>query len=178
MKTLAAFSLLACSLLLSLPSGTGCFGDEPLPPPKEMTFWSPSRSVCAVSDPATQLTTIYRVESGTGKRLKLWQMHGWQRSAFVADDGRHLVIGYAGLNLLTLNHLKNQPMAYFVREGEVIGIAALNQLVPDQSKLPRTASHYMWGHCQGFDDAGHFVIQTFDERRHSFDVTTGQPIHK
>jgi hypothetical protein len=80
------------------------------------------------------------------------------------------------LNLLTLNHLKNQPMAYFVREGEVIGIAALDQLVPDQSKLPRTASHFMWGGYVGFDEAGHFVLETFDKRRHKFDVTSGQKV--
>lgn len=176
MKIPAALSLVAFTLLFGCLPVAACLADEPLPPPKEMTFWSPNRSVCAVSDPASQLTTVFRIEPGSDKRIKLWQMHGWQRSAFVADDGRHLVIGYAGLNLLTLKHLKNQPMAYFVREGEVIGVAALDQLVPDQSKLARTASHFMWGGCGGFDKSGHFVIETFDKRRHTFDVTTGQEL--
>jgi hypothetical protein len=173
----AAFVLLPFLLgSLSLEPARYGRADEPLPPPKEMTFWSPNRSVCAVSDPATQLTTVYRVESNSGNRLKLWQMYGWQRSAFVADDGRHLVIGYPGLNLLTLKHLPDQPMAYFVREGEVIGVAALSQLVRDQSKLPRTASHFMWGGCHGFDTEGYFVIETFDKRKHTFDVTTGKEL--
>lgn len=150
--------------------------DEPLPHPTEMTFWSPSRSVCAVSDPDTQLTTIYRVENPSGKRIKLWQMYGWQRSVFVADDGRHVVLGYAGLNLLTLKHRPDQPMAYFVREGEVIGVAALNQLIRDLTKLPRTASHFRWGSCAGIDESGYFVIQTFDEQIHRFDMTKAEAI--
>lgn len=150
--------------------------DAPLPKPREVTFWSPDRSVCAVSNPERQLTTVFRVHPQTGHKTKLWQMYGWLRSAFVANDGRHLVIGYPGLNLLTTKYVPDQPMAYFVREGEVFHVIALNNIIRNPEKMPRTASHYAWGHCSGIDQEGHFVIETFDNLRHVFDLQTGQKI--
>ena len=73
-------------------------GDTPLPPPSKVTAMSPNGAIRAVSDPraGTRIEDVKR-------QTVLWRLPGWHRSIFVADDGRHLVIGYDGLNLIP-NH--------------------------------------------------------------------------
>jgi hypothetical protein len=50
---------------------------------------------------------------------------------------------------------------------------SLRELVPDQTKLRRTASHYQWGMCNGFDATGAYRVETVDRGALRFDVRTG-----
>jgi hypothetical protein len=75
--------------------------DTPLPPPQKHTATSPSKQIVAESDPATGLTTVYRVTNGV--REPRWAMAGWYRAIYPADDGEHLVLGFDGLNLAPKN---------------------------------------------------------------------------
>lgn len=99
-------------------TGDHLIGDEPLPPPSVLTFLSPDKKICAVSDPKLQMTTVFR-QSGE-RRTKLWAMVGWHRSLFPANDGVHLVIGFPGLNLLPEKIDGGMGMVWFVRKGELL----------------------------------------------------------
>jgi len=149
----------------------GASADAPLRPPSEETRWSPNRRFAAVSDPGRDAVTVYRVENG--KRTELWSVKSWQRSFDVADDGEHLVVCYSGLNLLPVDYRPDETMLQFHARGGLVRKWTLEELVPDQGKLRRTASHYHWGMCKGFDATGAFQVETVDRGALRFDVRTG-----
>ena len=72
--------------------------DTPLPPPGLVSALSPNGSIRAVSDPKAGT----RVEDVKQHKV-LWSLPGWYRSILVADDGKHLVTQYNGLNLLPID---------------------------------------------------------------------------
>ena len=69
----------------------------------------------------------------------------------------------AGLTLLT-----------FYDRGRLVRRVSLGEGVPDLAKLRRTASHYEWGHCVGFDGPRTYSVETVDRGAIRFDVATGQ----
>jgi hypothetical protein len=103
-------------------------------------------------------------------------MYGWFRVASLADDGEHFVAGYWGMNLIPLNYDKQLVMLYFFKRGELLNHVTLEQIIRDNSKLRRTASHYAWGNFLGLDKSGRYVVETVEGRRIRFDLTTGTPI--
>lgn len=152
-----------------------CRADSPLPPPARSTIWSANRRFFAVMDPDKRITTIYRaIQEGKGE--KSWSMYGWFRSASIADDGEHLVVGDEGLGLLPLDHDKQQVMLYFFKRGELVNHVTLDQIIRDDSKLIRTVSHYSWGGCLGLDEEGRYVIKTVEGRTIRFDAATGSMV--
>jgi hypothetical protein len=155
-------------LLVALCSLT-VFGDQPLAPPSLRTECSPSGAICAEMDPERG-TTVFR--RANGEHDVLWRMPGWFRVAFVADDGKHLVTGYDGSNLLA-GRDPNEAMLHFWNEGQLLHSVSLGQLLPDLSRLKRTVSHWHWGNYVGFDQNGHIVVETVDGKRHRFNVSTG-----
>jgi hypothetical protein len=44
----------------------------------------------------------------------------------------------------------------------------------DPSNLQRSVSHLNWGSYLGFDEAGHYAIETVEGRRLSYDVISGR----
>ena len=44
----------------------------------------------------------------------------------------------------------------------------------DLSNLQRSVSHLNWGSYLGFDEAGHYAIETVEGRRLAFDATSGR----
>ena len=74
-------------------SATGA--DRSLPPPAKVNAMSPSGRIRAISDPKAGTS----VEEVTQHKV-LWSIPAWHRRLFVADDGKHLVTQYDGLNLL------------------------------------------------------------------------------
>src|SRR5438105_225984 len=90
-------------------------GDMPLPPPSRMTFTSPHHNIRVVSDP--KMGT--RVENAKLNRL-IWSLPDWYRSVFVADDGKHIVTEYEGLNLIPLDFTDDMVLLTFWREGQKI----------------------------------------------------------
>ena len=169
--------LLACCLaaigsaLLPKP----LLADTPLPPPEKKEVWSSNKQFCAVMDPRKMTTTVYHLR-GLGRREKDWAMYGWFRVASLADDGEHLIVGHAGMNLLPLDIRQDDVMLYFFKEGKLINSVTLGELVERKSSLKRTASHYYWGRCVGLDRRGNYVVETVENRTLVFDVTTGKPV--
>ena len=173
MKTTRVRFMVFMGLLACLP-GSRASADTPLPPPQRKEVWCGSRHYCAVMDPRLRLTTVYKVDGDT--RKKLWAMPGWYRTAFLADDGEHLVIGHEGVNLLPLSVESSDILAYFLRRGEVIATVTLSDLIEDKSSLRRTASHYLWGEYLGIDEDCRFRVKTVEGRRLWFDVQTGKQV--
>ena len=144
-------------------------GDEPLAAPSLKTECSPSGDICAEMDPERG-TTVFR--QADGNHAVLWKMPGWFRVAFVADDGKHLVTGYDGSNLLARRD-PNETMLDFWNEGRLLRSVSLKELLPDLNRLEQTVSHWYWGYYVGFDPNGQFVVETVDGKRHLYDVSTG-----
>ena len=166
-------------LLMVLLCGTTsfCRADAPWKPPTEQDFFSPNKNYCAHSNPAANETTVFRIESDA-KRTTLWTIPEWFRSAFMADDGKHLVVGFGDLNLIPKEYKPDMVMIRFIKEGKVIATVPLKNLFDDLGNLKKTVSHYSWGHCEGFDKEGLFTVVTEEEKRLFFDVTTGKLIKK
>lgn len=74
------------SAALVLVTALAALADSPPDPPSTMLFYSPNRKFVALSEPATNTVTAYRVGPG-GTLSKLWSMQGWEREAWLADDG-------------------------------------------------------------------------------------------
>lgn len=174
MRTLslaAPFTLLALGAA-ALLSSASARADAPLRPPEKHVARSPNATIAAESDPASGLTTVYRV-APDGTRERRWAMAGWFRAIYPADDGDHLVVGFDGLNLLPRNAADDLVVLRFVRRGEAIRALTLRDVVPDRSILKRTASHLAWRESERFDAKGRFVVVTIDGAQHRYDVKTG-----
>jgi len=144
-------------------------GDTPLPPSSKITATSPNGRIRAVSDP----TTGTEVEDLTQHKV-LWRLPDWHRSMFVANDGRHLVSQYDGLNLIPIDFRDELVLLTFWREGRKIREVRVGDLFPDHSILLRTASHYLWRHAIEIDAQDRLKVQRVDGRIFFFDVATGK----
>jgi hypothetical protein len=167
----AAIPVKAACVAFLVGVAAGAAADAPLRPPSEEMRWSPNRRFAAVSDPKRDAVTVYRVENG--QRTELWSVKPWQRSFDVADDGEHLVACYSGLNLLPVDYRPDETMLQFYARGREVRKWSLQELVPDRGKLRRTASHYHWGMCKGFDAISAYQVETVDRGALRFDIGTG-----
>jgi len=148
-------------------------GDEPLPPPTKVTRTSPSGRIRAISDPESNTT---RVEDVKLRRL-LWTLPEWHRAFFVADDGKHVVTEYGGLNLIPTGLFIGHIVLFtFWEEGKKIREVRVRDLFPKRSILQRTASHYSWCESVGIDEHGRLKVERVDKKIFLFDVATGKEI--
>jgi hypothetical protein len=146
----------------------GARGDEPLPPPSRITATSPNGQIRAVSDPKAGT----HVEDAKQHKV-LWRLPDWHRAMFVANDGKHLVTEYGGLNLIPTDFTDDLVLLTFWREGRKIREIRVRDFVPDHSILERTASHYYWGRIESIDAQGRLKVNRADGKTFFFDVTTG-----
>ena len=146
--------------------------DQPVPPPKDHTVKSSNGRFAAVITVRPPQTTAYAI-SGF-RRQKLWSMPGYQRLAYLADDGQHLVVGYVGANLIPTNYTRDLVMLSFFHQGKLIREVPLREIIPDLSKLERTVSHFYWGMFTGFAKDGFFYLETVDQRRLKYNACTGR----
>ena len=75
----------------------------------------------------------------------LWSLPRWHRSLFVADDGKHLVTQYDGMNLIPIDFTDDLVLPTFWREGRKLRDVRVRDFVPEHHTLEQTASHYYWG---------------------------------
>lgn len=143
--------------------------DTPLPPPAKVSAISPNGRFRAVSDPkaGSQLEDITQ-------HKVLWSFPGWHRSLFVADDGKHLVTQYDGVNLLPTDFTDDLVLLTFWREGRKLRDITVRDFIPDHRVLKRTASHYHWGKVDGIDAQGRLKVERADGKMFFFDVSTGK----
>lgn len=151
--------------------------DSPMPPPSVQKTWSYNRRFFVVTDPSLNQTQVYDAKN-PNKPRKMWVMPGYFRKLDLSGDGRYLVAGYDGLNLLQLNYRSSDALVRFYSSGRLIGVVTVAQLFPFlyRYKLVRTASHYAWGSNVGFDKQGRYVVKTIDGRTLLYNPATGKQI--
>jgi hypothetical protein len=93
---------------------------------------------------------------------------------FVANDGKHLITEYDGMNLIPINFTDDLVLLTFWREGEKIREITVKDLFPDHSKLLRTVSPYAWRTTIKFDGQGRLNVSRIDGKMLIFDVPAGQ----
>lgn len=147
--------------------------DEPLELPVQKTVSSPDSSIIAISDPVLSTTKIINNKT---KKL-LWQIPGWHRWLFVANDGKHVVTGYGGMNLIPRDYDKHMTLITFWRKGKKIKDVTLEEIVPNKSILQKTVSHYHWGGIQEIDGQGRLIVKRADQKVLYYDLDTGHQIN-
>jgi hypothetical protein len=151
------------------------FADEPLPMPTERSVCAAGGKFCVLMTPeAGGLTRAFRYEGA--KKTQIWEMRGWFRVAALADDGRHFVTGWDGMNLLPKNADARFVMISFWRDGKPLRDVRLGELIHDLKSLQRTVSHLRWGDYGGIGPDGRYRVTTVEKRTLEFDPATGQEL--
>lgn len=140
---------LILALVLLLCSSVSA-ADEPLQAPAAKRVCNHDISYCAYLDPE-QDTVIYKVE-GNYKLSEAYQIKGWHRSFHISPNGQHVVIGFAGLNLLPKSVKPNQVMLSIYYKGKLQHTITLSQLLYSLDSLQPTVSHYHWGSIDHVSD--------------------------
>ena len=171
--------------------------DLPAKPPEDYEVRSPHGRYLARITVTPPQTMVYALQQDV--EVPQWSMKGFHRTVYLADDGQHLVIGYTNLVLrpeyaskesleLASKNARDSisawsPAVYspdmvilqFVDRGRIVREVTLHELVPDASKMIKTASSWHWGDfLPGLNRRGEFVVRTVDYRELHFDVKTGQ----
>jgi len=143
--------------------------DTALPPPTKVIVMSPSGRMRAVSEPKAGT----HIED-TKRRKVLWCLPDWHRSLFVANDRKHLVTQYDGLNLIPIDFTDDLVLLTFWREGKKLRDITVRDFVPDHHILRHTASHYHWGIVHDIDPEGRLKVERADGKIFLFCVSTGK----
>jgi hypothetical protein len=144
------------------------WADSPLPMPEAFTVCSSDKQTCAASDPKAQLTSITHKPSKSR-----WQIQGWHRAIYLANDGQSLVIGYSGINLVPIDVDLKQTILSFYKHEQLIRKVPLNEFYQKRSQMPKTASHRAWGYVQGFNEKNELQVNLEDGRRLFYSAKTG-----
>lgn len=152
--------------------------DEPPLAPANHQVLSRNKKFVAVFDWKAKKTTVYAIQKSK-RKTKLWQMSGWHRNAYLADNGRNLIVFYPGANLLNLGYKPNDVMITFYERGKLLRQVRLNEIVPNPTpdKFRRTVSHYSWLESYGLE-GDKFIINTLQKKRLVFAVKTGKSVGK
>jgi hypothetical protein len=126
--------------------------------------------ITAVSDPKRDITNIQRTSDGT----TLWEIPGWHRGLFVADDGRYAVTSYNGLNLIPVDYSTSLVLFTFWCQGRKVRDVTIGEFIPRGDILVRTVSHYHWGSILGIGKDGRLAVRRADEKVFHYDLTTGK----
>lgn len=144
--------------------------DSPLSPPTKFTVKSPDGKISVISDPDESTTKITRSSDG---RL-LWEIPSWESWLFVANDGKHVVAGYNGMNLIPVDYDEGMVVFTFWREGKKIRAVTLKDFVVGKSPPRKTSSHYNWGWIEKIDSDGFLVVHDSDhDEKYRYSLETG-----
>lgn len=161
-------------ILFALLPWRPAHADTPLTLPQAQTACSPSRRICARTDPAAG-TTIARNEE---THELLWSIPGWHRWVLIADDGKTAVIGYAGRNLVPLDVSLSEPVLEFYSAGKLVHAVTLGELYRRREDMSRGTSRYAWVEgTSHFNSRNQLVIQLPDGRTVSFSPR-GRMLHQ
>ena len=144
--------------------------DSPAPPPQRVVSCSSSGEVCAESDPRTNVTQIVsKLKTGT-----LWSIKGWHRWLFVAEDGKSVVVGYSGMNLVPADTDLQFEVFHFYNQGKLVRTVKLADLYSDRSQLIRTVSHLEWVSSVRVNRASQLIVELVSGSHVAFNMATGE----
>jgi len=107
-------------------------------------------------------------------RRVLWTVAGWHRWLFVSDDGKSVVAGYGGMNLVPVDVTLKERVLFFYNRGKLVRSVTLGDLYKHKSQLRRTVSHYAWANGGEFNKANQFLLTLPYGRRIAFSAKTGR----
>lgn len=157
------------ALIAALLTAGPALADSPLPPPERFTACSPTRNLCADSDPALNSTRVTPQASGRDA----WLIPGWHRWLFPSDDGESVVVGYEGMNLVPADVTLSEPVLHFYNRGRLVRTVTLGQLYRRTSRLRRTVSHFAWVSTIGFNRSNQLVVELVNGEKVAFASRTG-----
>ena len=125
-----------------------------------------------------------------GSAKPLWTVDWYSRTAFVANDGVH-VVRFAGphtyaerLNpdraqrVLTAADLKNESVS-IVAKGKLVKEFTIGNFVDDVKALPKSVTFFRWSKLVRInDDKGQLEIETLDGNRVKVELATGKIAEK
>ena len=148
-------------LFVLMTSALCILADEPLPKPVTYKQYSPNKMYVADVSLETKTITVSLV--GQDKRTtEVWRISGWFRWVFVANNGQYISIPYNGGNLLARDYKKDEERLRIIKQGKIVKIVKLNELISDYANLRRTVSHYDWGKYLGFNKDNEFILETVE----------------
>ena len=107
---------------------------------------------------------LFIVPSLLPKSQTTLDMPGWFRVAQLSNDGNILVVGNPGNNLISRDYQEDDVLLTFYKHGLKIAKYTIKDLIVDLGQLKPTVSHYEWGEYLGFDEEGHYIVQTVEHR--------------
>jgi hypothetical protein len=149
--------------------------DLPPPPPQDHEVRSANGQYIAKITVAPPQTTVYAVKDGGEEPI--WSVAGFYRCVFLADDGEHMVMAPGDGDIPDDEFSPDVVVLRFTEHGRTVRDVALREVMPDLSKLWRSASNYSWAHhWEPFhiNSRGEFVVKTVDYRTLYFAVGNAQ----
>lgn len=115
-----------------------------------------------------------------GSAEPLWTVDWYSSEVYPASDGKHLVrMGpwpglRDGMRLRPGDRALEELAVAFYEQGELLRSYAIKDLIIRPEKLLVSVSHFRWKKRVSFDDAaGRLIIWTYDDRKLSFDISSG-----
>jgi hypothetical protein len=133
---------------------------------------SANKRFYAAPGPGGKSTLVFE-RIGPKRTKKIWEKPDWTHVTFLSDDGEYMVTGYEGNNLLRHRHAPDEVMLEFYRRGTLLRSIRLNQIIQSHGRLEVADSGVFWGFYEGFLSMHRFAVDTIEQRRLIYDVTTG-----
>ena len=146
--------------------------------PQVKQIWSRNKRFVADVFFDQKVTRIGKVDwhGNIGRTTPLWSMEGALPSAWLADDGAHLVAGLESPISLPEDYTKDHVLLSFFNRGQVIRHIRLNELITDFSKLQRDGATYRWAKYVELNACGYLAVETIEDKKLLLDVETGDTV--
>jgi len=139
---------------------------------QDVKVYSPDRHFYAVSSVAENHTSVFRA----GSKKPVWELPGYAPVLYLSDDGRHLVKGYEGGNILPMNAKGSEIFLTFYSGPTVAATLTLDQALPHWRELGKSTSGRPWGDFWGFEKPTEFVLRLHDGKKLAFNADTGKRV--
>jgi hypothetical protein len=137
-------------------------------------FTSKDGRVFAVPGPKRKTTIVFRKRPGKPPE-KLWDMPGWPYAAFLTDDGEFMAVADPRASILPRDYKPDQTVVSFFKRSTLIKAVRLDEVLVDAKSMGSPSeSGYTWGWLTGLIASHSFALDTVENRRLVFDVTTGK----
>jgi hypothetical protein len=103
-------------------------------------------------------------------------MEGTFASGWLADDGAHLVAGLESPVSVSQDYTADRILLSFFNRGRLIRHIRFKELITDFSKLQKDGATYRWAKYVELNACGCLVVETIEDKKLLFDVSTGEPV--
>lgn len=166
------FGLVLLAVVMDMGVAMGK-ADAPREVEHDRKVYSPNRRSYVVSLLKERRTAVFRV--GSPKKPE-WEIPGYASVLFLSDDGRHLVEGYSGGNILSPEVKGTDVFLVFFAGPQRVATLTVGEVFPHWETLPQTTDGKVWGNFWGFEGPVRFSLLLNDGHKIAFDANTGKKI--